>query len=138
MFVSAQLAKYPHHDPRPLRPPRLRPRPLCRPENPRVPQISALCAVRFSGFSLRRSEAQNSIFDPRSLFSLICRNHPGYRALLNTLGPIENFFPRMRGITPGSFHMWHRKHKDFQLHGWDVISYVRALSARPECPLTSA
>ena len=53
------------------------------------------------------------------------RNHPGYRTLLNTLGPIENFFPRIPGVTPGAFHMWHRKHKDFELHGWDVITYVR-------------
>ena len=53
------------------------------------------------------------------------RNHPGYRTLLNTLGPIENFFPRIWGITPGSYHMFTRKHLDFEIYGWDVITYVR-------------
>nr|BAL05166.1 cytochrome P450 [Phanerodontia chrysosporium] len=53
-------------------------------------------------------------------------NHPGYRTLLNTLGPIENFFPRIPGVAPGAFHMWKRKHRDFEEHGWDVITYVTA------------
>ncbi|GJE85498.1 cytochrome P450 [Phanerochaete sordida] len=53
-------------------------------------------------------------------------NHPGYRTLLNTLGPIENFFPRIPYVTPGAFHMWTRKHRDFEEHGWDVITYVAA------------
>ncbi len=62
----------------------------------------------------------------RRICSLHCvnSNHPGYRLLLNTLGPIENFFPRVPGITPGGFHMWRRKHKDFESHGWDVITYA--------------
>ena len=54
------------------------------------------------------------------------RDHPGYRTLLNTLGPIENFFPRVPGVTPGAFHMWHRKHADFARGGWDVLTYVAA------------
>lgn len=53
-------------------------------------------------------------------------NHPGYRLVFNTLGPRENFFPRIPGVFAGCFHMFHRKHADFELHGWDVITYVRA------------
>ncbi|KAI0703435.1 cytochrome P450 [Cytidiella melzeri] len=53
-------------------------------------------------------------------------NHPGLRTLLNTLGPIENFFPRIWGVTPGSYHMFKRKHLDFEVFGWDVITYVTA------------
>ncbi|KAJ3520439.1 hypothetical protein NM688_g9161 [Phlebia brevispora] len=51
-------------------------------------------------------------------------NHPGYRLLLNTLGPAENFFPRIPGVTAGNFHMWARKHKDFELYGCDIITYA--------------
>ncbi|KIP01299.1 hypothetical protein PHLGIDRAFT_507626 [Phlebiopsis gigantea 11061_1 CR5-6] len=58
------------------------------------------------------------------------QNHPGYRTLLNTLGPVENFFPRIPGLTPGSFHMWQRKHKDFEQHGWDMITYVPCFGSR--------
>ncbi|KAI0090485.1 cytochrome P450 [Irpex rosettiformis] len=53
-------------------------------------------------------------------------DHPGLRTLLNTLGPIENFFPRLWGVTPGSYHMFTRKHRDFEIYGWDVITYVAA------------
>ncbi|KAI0346715.1 cytochrome P450 [Trametopsis cervina] len=53
-------------------------------------------------------------------------DHPGLRTLLNTLGPMENFFPRIWGVTPGTYHMFLRKHRDFDLYGWDVITYVSA------------
>ena len=60
---------------------------------------------------------------------MICSGHPGYRMLFNTLGPIENFFPRIPYIFAGDFHMWRRKHLDFDLYGWDVITYVRFITS---------
>lgn len=59
-------------------------------------------------------------------------DHPGLRTLLNTLGPMENFFPRIWGVTPGTYHMFLRKHRDFDLYGWDVITYVSGVCT-PSC-----
>ena len=74
-------------------------------------QVRTTYLVRFSEPSLH--DASNG------------SDHPGLRTLLNTLGPLENFFPRISGVTPGSYHMFSRKHLDFEIYGWDVITYVR-------------
>ena len=96
-----------------------------------------LCPSDLKLVNFMKDKDGNPIFDA---LSFIYRNHPGYRTLLNTLGPIENFFPRLCGVTPGSFHMWQRKHKDFERHGWDVITYVGvvASSSEGQSVLTSA
>jgi hypothetical protein len=85
------------------------------------------------------------VFTPTFSWALVAHpypstsNHPGLRTVLNTLGPIENFFPRLWGITPGSYHMFTRKHLDFEIYGWDLISYVscHASSSRDCWPHTS-
>ncbi|OBZ67844.1 hypothetical protein A0H81_12320 [Grifola frondosa] len=53
------------------------------------------------------------------------QDHPGYRTLFTIVTP---FLPKyIRGICPGNFTGWLRKHGEFEEIGWDIASAVNAL-----------
>lgn len=70
----------------------------------------------------------------RNWATISYRNHPGYRTLLPVGTVVNNFLPRLRGITPGSNHYFVTKHssKSLLLNNSNSNSHVVQCSRRQD------
>ncbi|KAF9465378.1 cytochrome P450 [Collybia nuda] len=74
---------------------------------------SSVAAVYVVRLLLDHFQARRSISD-----------HPGYRIFFSQSSILSNFLPAIRGITPGSNHLFRNRHKMYEYFGWDIISAV--------------
>jgi len=54
-------------------------------------------------------------------------NHPGRRLVLSGASFLNNFLPKIRGISTGSNSLFINKHRTFEEVGWDIHSVISAL-----------